>query len=84
MKKKMPKPMRARPTMGPMTAPAIQALLSLFSSAGGGVTGVGVAVGVEETGVGEGIAAIEGPPVAWVSTRLRTQIGFAYLKRVMM
>lgn len=28
--KKIPRPMRARPTMGPTTAPAIQALLSLF------------------------------------------------------
>jgi hypothetical protein len=30
MKKNMAKPMRARPTRGPITAPAIQALLLLF------------------------------------------------------
>lgn len=44
MKKKTPMPMSARPTMGPMTAPAIYALL--FS--GSGVEVGEVIVGVDE------------------------------------
>jgi hypothetical protein len=37
------KPMIARPTIGPTTAPAIQALLEDFDSSGGWVKSVGVA-----------------------------------------
>ena len=67
MKKKIPKPMSARPTRGPITAPAIHALLSLFSSPPAvdeTIVGVGFPVGVEDAGVADGIAAIEGDSVA--------------------
>lgn len=49
MKKKIPRPMSARPAIGPTTAPAIQALLSSFGCGSGLVrTGtVGAAGGVE-------------------------------------
>lgn len=57
MKKKAAKPIKASPTIGPTTAPAIHALLPDFSSGGGiGVgVGVGVVVGVETAGVDRGL-----------------------------
>jgi hypothetical protein len=63
MKKNTPKPIRARPTRGPTTAPAIQALLSFFSvlssgkgdvGPGDGVVDAGVELGVTEGGVDRG------------------------------
>jgi hypothetical protein len=49
MKKNAARPMSARPTRGPTTAPAIQALLSPPPSLG--------------TGVGDGLEELVGPPV---------------------
>jgi hypothetical protein len=83
MKKKMPKPIRARPTRGPTTAPAIQALLSLFSSpAGGEEEGVEPPVGVDvdEAGVGTGIPAMEAAPGLCVSTWIWSCMKVLYLK----
>jgi len=56
--KKMRPAMRARPTKGPMTAPAIQALL-FFSSAGdwGGGMMVGLLVGVTRADLEDGVLA---------------------------
>jgi len=65
MKKNTPKPIRARPTRGPTTAPAIQALLSFFPVSlsgsgkgdvgpGDGVVDAGVELGVTEGGVDRG------------------------------
>jgi predicted lipid-binding transport protein (Tim44 family) len=59
--KKMRPPMRARPTRGPMTAPAIQALL-FFSSAGGGGMMVGLLVGVTRADLEDGVLAADGIP----------------------
>jgi predicted lipid-binding transport protein (Tim44 family) len=61
--KKMRPPMRARPTRGPMTAPAIHALL-FFSSAGGGGGGmmVGLLVGVTRADLEDGVLAADGIP----------------------
>lgn len=64
--------MRARPTIGPTMAPAIHALLELFSSLlGSGAMSVGVEllVGVEEAAVIEGTAAMDGSPVIWCQYR---------------
>jgi hypothetical protein len=54
MKNQARKPIRAIPTMGPMTTPAIHALLSC-GGAGIGVGGVGVGVGGVGVGVGVGV-----------------------------
>jgi predicted lipid-binding transport protein (Tim44 family) len=59
--KKMRPPMRARPTRGPMTAPAIHALL-FFSSAGGGGMMVGLLVGVTRADLEDGVLAADGIP----------------------
>jgi hypothetical protein len=57
--------MSARPKRGPTTAPAIHALLLLFSSSTGG--GVGLLVGVLETTADERLADAEVvvDPVSW-------------------
>jgi hypothetical protein len=73
MKKNARRPISARPRRGPTTAPAIHALLLLFSSSTSGGAGVGVLVDVEAATVDERLAEAE-EVLDLIATSLRQHV----------